>query len=244
MPEGPSIVILKEECQQFAGKKLLAFDTEASALEPDLFLHRKVVAFKSWGKHFLICFAHDTTIRIHLLLFGSYRINSTRDITPRLHLAFPNGFINFYTSSVQLIQKPLDEVYDWSVDVMNEAWDAAAARKKIKAAGNNIIADVLLDQKIFAGVGNIMKNEVLFRTRIHPESVAAQLPPAKITALLKEIVQYSFEFLAWKKEGVLKKHWEAHTKTICPRCHIPFIKKYTGKLKRRSFFCTNCQVYY
>lgn len=243
MPEGPSIVILKEALQPFAGKKVLEFSGPAT-IPADDFLQLKVTAFKSWGKHLLICFKQNSTIRIHLLLFGSYRINETRNLEPRLHLAFPNGFVNFYTSSVQLIQQPLDEVYDWSADVMNEQWDEKAARQKLKAAGSRMIGDVLLDQQIFSGVGNIIKNEVLFRIKVQPESVTGNIPPAKIKQLLKEAVNYSFEFLEWKKEGVLKKHWQAHTKKNCPRCHIPFVKKYTGKTKRRSFYCTNCQVCY
>lgn len=242
MPEGPSIVILKEALQPFTGKKVLEF-TAPESIPEALLLHQKVIAFKSWGKHLLICFKKGT-IRVHLLLFGSYLINETRSIKPRLHLAFTNGFVNFYTSSVQLIEKPLEEVYDFTADVMSEQWDEKAARKKLTAAGDHMITDVLLDQHIFSGVGNIIKNEVLFRIRVHPESLVRNIPPAKIKALLKEAVKYSFEFLEWKKEGVLKKHWQAHTKKTCPRCHIPFIKKHAGKTKRRSFFCTNCQVLY
>jgi endonuclease-8 len=161
-----------------------------------------------------------------------------------LHLAFSNGELNFYTSSVLILPDPVDETYDWSADVMNDQWNPAAARKKLKAAAGKMIGDVLLDQQIFAGVGNIIKNEVLFRIRVQPESITGHIPPKLINALLKQVVQYSFEFLEWKKEGVLKKHWQAHTKKTCPRCHIPFVKKYTGTTKRRSFFCTNCQILY
>lgn len=242
MPEGPSIVILREALEPFTGQRVQ--DISAPAAVPvEQLLHQKVTAFKSWGKHFLICFKSGT-IRIHLLLFGSYRINEERTIKPRLRLEFKTGYVNFYTSSVLFLPQPADELYDWSADVMNEHWDAKAARKKLKAIPDTLICDALLDQQIFAGVGNIIKNEVLWRLRIHPESRTGNIPTAKITALLKEAVKYSFEFLDWKKQGVLKKHWQAHTKKTCPRCDIPFVKKYTGKTKRRSFFCTNCQVQY
>ena len=60
----------------------------------------------------------------------------------------------------------------------------------------------------------------------------------------KRIRNYSFDFLKWKKDYVLKKHWLAHTKKTCKRCNIPLIKKYCGKTKRRTFFCENCQVKY
>ena len=56
--------------------------------------------------------------------------------------------------------------------------------------------------------------------------------------------QYSFDFYEWKKAYVLRKHWLAHTKRICPRCDIPFSKGHLGKTMRRSFYCENCQVLY
>jgi endonuclease-8 len=127
---------------------------------------------------------------------------------------------------------------------MNKAWNARKASAKLKAHPHMLVCDALLDQDIFAGVGNIIKNEVLFRIRLHPQSRVGKLPPAKRRALLKEAVQYSFDFLEWKKAFVLKKHWLAHTKKTCPRCHIPFQKAYLGKTNRRSFFCNNCQVLY
>lgn len=242
MPEGPSIVILKEAVQAFKGKKILEAGGYAK-INYDLIINKKVKDVKSWGKHFLICF-DSFFIRVHLLLFGTYRINEQKNVNPSLSLRFANGELNFYTSSVQLTEKEADEVYDWSGDVMNKAWNARKASAKLKACPDMLVCDALLDQQIFAGVGNIIKNEVLFRIRLHPESRLGKIPPAKKRALLKEAVQYSFDFLEWKKAFVLKKHWLAHTKKICPRCNIPFQKAHLGKTKRRSFFCNNCQVLY
>lgn len=103
---------------------------------------------------------------------------------------------------------------------------------------------MLLDQDIFAGVGNIIKNEILYRVKIHPESILGEIPASKINKLIDEARHYSFQFLDWKRNYELKKHWLAHTKKICLRCNHPIIKKYTGVKKRRSFICTNCQILY
>jgi endonuclease-8 len=146
---------------------------------------------------------------------------------------------------VKLLEGGPDELYDWSGDVMSDDWDAAKARKKLKAAPDELVCDALLDQDIFAGVGNIIKNEVLFRIRVHPESRVGALPPRKLTELIKEARNYSFDFLKWKKAFELRKHWLAHAKKECPRDHIPLEKvKHLGKRKRRAFFCTKCQKLY
>lgn len=243
MPEGPSIVILKEAVQQFKGKKVIKASGNSKQLDTSIFNEQTIMDFKSWGKHFLICFSR-LTIRIHMMMFGSYRINEHTDKPARLHLQFESGELNFYACSLKLIEQPLDETYDWSADVMNPAWDAEKAIRKIKQQPQLLACDALMDQQLFAGVGNIIKNEVLFRTRIHPLSLINQLPPEKLKELLTESVNYSFDFLKWKKEFTLKKHWLAYNQKICPRNHVPFHKANTGKSHRRSFFCTECQVFY
>jgi len=243
MPEGPSIVILKEQVAAFSGRSILSA-TGNTKVDKDVMAGQKVVAFRSWGKHFLICLPR-LTVRIHFLLFGSYSIDQQTKPNPRLHLKFENGDLYFYTCSVRLLEGDINELYDWSVDVMNDAWDAKKARKRLKAVPDALVCDALLDQDIFAGVGNIIKNEVLFRIRVHPESQVGALPPRKLTEMIREARNYSYDFLKWKKEFVLRAHWLAHTKTQCPRDHVPLIKvKHMGKARRRAFYCEVCQKLY
>jgi endonuclease-8 len=240
MPEGPSIVILKEAVQEFKGQKILNVAGN-SKLDIQRLCGETISDFKSWGKHFLICFP-GFAVRIHFMLFGSYRINETKETAARLGLQFENGQLNFYACSVQFIDEDVDMIYDWSADVMSENWDTKKAKRKLKSQPQALVCDALLDQNIFAGVGNIIKNEVLFRIFVHPLSEIGKLPPKKLKALTEEARNYSFDFLVWKKAFVLKKHWLAHTKKTCPRCNIPFTKQHLGKTNRRSFYCENCQV--
>jgi endonuclease VIII len=243
MPEGPSIVILKEQVQKFTGKKILEVGGNTK-IDLAGIAGNKLITFKSWGKHFLIVLPKQT-IRIHFMLFGSYSIDEKTKPHPRLHLKFKTGDLYFYACSVKILPGDIDSQYDWSADVMNDFWDSGKARKKLKSCPDELVADALLDQDIFAGVGNIIKNEVLFRIRIHPESLIGVIPVRKLSELIKEARNYSFDFLKWKKAFELKKHWLAHTKKICPRDHIPFVKvKHLGKRKRRAFFCEKCQKLY
>ena len=243
MPEGPSIVILKEAIKSFEGKKVIAVDGNTK-IGKEQFLNKKVIAFKSWGKHFLICFK-GVSLRIHFLLFGSYSINERKEgRTPRLSLAFKNGELNLYACGVRIIEEDLDKIYDWAADVMSEAWDEKKAIKKLKALPTMMVCDALLEQDIFSGVGNIIKNEVLYRIKVHPEALVGHLPAARLKLLVAEARIYSFDFYEWKKQFVLRKHWKAHAKKVCERCDVALIKKVTGKKKRRSFFCENCQKLY
>src|SRR5690606_12246108 len=88
-----------------------------SKLALDKIQGEKVQDFLSFGKQFLIQL-ETFTIRIHLLLFGTYRINERKETPARLSLVFGNGEINFYGCSVNFITNQLDGLYDWSADVM------------------------------------------------------------------------------------------------------------------------------
>ena len=242
MPEGPSIVILKEAVQEFTGQKVLAVSGNGK-IDIDRLENQTVIDFKSWGKHFLICF-EKFTIKIHLLMFGTYRINERKATTPRLSLTFSNGEINLYTCSAKFLEGNVNLHYDWSADVMNEEWNPISAKQKLKKIPEQMICDAILDQNIFSGVGNIIKNEVLYRACVHPESLVGKIPLATMTKIIYECSNYSFEFLDWKKNFVLKNHWLAYTKKICLRCDLSIVRKQTGVKKRRSFYCPICQKLY
>lgn len=243
MPEGPVLLILKEEIQQFKHKKVIAAKGYTPALIPEMLVGKTITDIKTWGKHLLICFP-KFTVRVHLMLFGSYRINSRGKRNATLHLQFDTGEINFYISKIALIDEPLDEIYDWQADVMGDKWDTEKAIARLKATPKALIGDALLNQKIFSGVGNIIRNEALFRARLHPENRIANIPDHKLHELIKETINYSFDFLKWRKQGVLSKHFEAYERQTCPRDHIPFHKADLGKTKRHTYYCDVCQVFY
>ena len=241
MPEGPSIVILRDACQRFVGKKVLRAGGNSKLIDVQRMAGRRVRDILSWGKHFLIRFP-GFSLRVHFMLFGSYRIDDRRETTPRASLEFANGELNLYACSVKYIEERLEDVYDWSSDVMSPEWDPAAARRKLKAHPDMLVCDALLDQSMFSGVGNIIKNETLFRVRLHPASRIGSLPPRKLTELVREARNYTFDFLEWKRAFVLKKHWLVHNKGTCPRCDIPLQRRHMGKHRRRTFYCDNCQI--
>jgi endonuclease-8 len=244
VPEGPSLVILKEETARFEGQDIVRAEGNTTTIDPAALVGQPILSLRTWGKHFLIELP-TTALRIHFLLFGSYRVDERKDKPPRLSLGTADGGeLNFYACSVKEIDGDLDAAYDWSADVMSDQWDPARARKKLRAAPDMLACDALLDQTIFSGVGNIIKNEVLFRIRVHPLSTVGSLPAARLRALVQEARQYSFDFLEWKKAYVLKAHWLAHAQTVCPRCNVRFTKAHLGRSKRRSFFCERCQKRY
>ncbi|NOT76015.1 MAG: endonuclease [Cyclobacteriaceae bacterium] len=242
MPEGPSILIAKEKLSELKGKKIISVTGDAK-IDMVRIIGNRITDLKSWGKHFLICFP-KFFLRIHFMMFGTYRLNERKAAHPRLRLAYKEGEVNFYTCIITLHEGLPADFYDWEKDIMSHQWNSRKAKNSLKILDKAMVCDVLLDQSIFSGVGNIIKNESLFRARIHPESRVGALPPVKVTAMIKEAHDYSFDFYRWKKINELSKHFLVYEKSDCPRCKIPLVKKYIGKGKRLTCFCSNCQILY
>ena len=241
MPEGPSIFILREQLSAFAGKKV--HEVEGTAKTDIAQIEGKTIkSIRSWGKHLLICFDRFH-VDIHLLMFGTVRVNERKELKPRLSMRFSrNQEINFYTCQVRIVDG--EPAYDGSADVLSPEWNNARAGRKLKEYPDEMICDLLLDQNIFAGVGNIIKNEVLWYQRLHPENRLGGLSAGKRRAMIREAVRFSYQFLAWKREFVLKKNLKVHGKKVCPRCGLKLVLSYPGKRRRRSFYCGGCQRVY
>lgn len=111
-------------------------------------------------------------------------------------LPFEDGReFNFYACAIkapELAGTSLEKLYDWRADVMSELWKPALALKKLRAVPDKLACNALLDQNIFSEVGNIIKNEVLFRLRIQQLSQVGALSPAKLRAHLGTTKRRSF----------------------------------------------------
>jgi len=244
MPEGPSILLMKENLQKFVDKKVMESSGNAK-FDKEVLKNKTLKEIRTFGKQTYLIF-NEFAVRIHLLMFGSYSIDEQTkpDKNLRLSLVFKKGGIYIYNCSVKLVDLEFLAKIDWEADVMSDQWNPEKARQKLIANPKMMACDALMNQDIFSGVGNIIKNEVLFRIGVQPESLLGNLPSGKLEELIAEARNYSFDFLKWKRDFVLKKHWLVHTKSICPKCGEKLIKKQTGLGKRRSFYCSNDQKLY
>ena len=239
--EGPSLVIATEEFKPFLKRKIRSAEGTAK-LPFDEIEGTCLTKTRSWGKHFLLFFT-KTQLRIHFLMFGSYRIDDPRpDREPKLLLDFGESTIYFYSCAIKAMPKGFEKDYDWSTDLMSEEWDPKAALAKIKEEPKAMVCDVLMDQEIFSGLGNIMKNEILYNLKMHPETRVSDLTPARRRKLVTEAQDYSWRFYDWKKENVLKRNWKIMRKKVCPRCESKVVKAQTGELERWSHYCPRCQL--
>jgi len=242
MPEGPSIVLAKEALRPLIGLTVKTAEGNTKKVDIEKLSNTRLKSVRSWGKHLLLKF-NDLTLRVHFLMFGSYTVSTPKPgRSPRLAIYLENGEALFlYACAITTIEGPVSRIYDWSADVMSSKWNPEKAKTKLRKHPNALICDALLDQEIFSGVGNIIKNEVLFRMRVHPLNKVEDIPIRRLKAIVEDAREYSFLFLKWKRAFVLKKHWQAHARKKCPRDGHTLTKIYPGVRRRRAFFCDHCQ---
>lgn len=247
--EGPSIHLAAEQLAPFIGRRIREVDGN-SRIGIERFRRQTVRDIFAWGKH--LVFQFDTfALRVHFMLWGTFAasVKGTsvtgdyrRGSAPRLMLTFAIGEITIWSASLKFIEHAhARDTYDFSADVLADDWDPQAALKKARRHPRAEIADVLLDQAIFAGVGNIIKNEVLFRTRTSPMARVGRLPARKLRQIVDDARTFSFRFLELRRVFALRKNLEIYGRSECPVCAGRVSRRVHGTRGRRSFFCAACQ---
>lgn len=248
--EGPSLLLAAENLVYFRGKKIKVVSGNTK-IGKERLLNKTVLDIFSWGKHLVFQF-DSFAIRTHFLMYGSFTADvNGKSVTgdyripkrdPRLAMEFSNGNIKMYNCSIKLFETPdLKSTYDFSINIMSDKWSSGSAFTKIREQPEEEIADVLLDQEIFAGVGNIIKNESLFLAKINPLTKVKDLSDKQLKDLIEFTHKYSWQFYEWRKKFELKKHYQVYRKSVCPICSGKVTWKTTGKRARRSFWCPHCQ---
>lgn len=115
------------------------------------------------------------------------------------------------------------------------------------------IKNILMEQEIVAGLGNIYATDTLFLAGIHPETITTNIKMKHLEKIinaaklvLNESIKNRGSTLADKmyvdifgKSGNQQNYFKIYTKEICPSCNKKvLVKKING---RGTYFCENCQ---
>jgi endonuclease-8 len=247
--EGPSLVILKEELEPFVGKRVLK--VVGNTKQPKESIDRHTLCdIETWGKQLFLTFSAPGRSRppivtkTHFLMFGSYRINNPKlGRSPRLELHFRNGVVSFYACSVKFGADDYLKNLDPRVDLMSSCWDNAHVVDLMGPKRSAFLCDLFLDQSVFAGSGNIVKNEVLFNIRRHPLTKLAQVSGRDWPRLAEAVHEYCWKFYEWKRQFQLRRHWQVYRQSRCPLCDRKLTTDKVGKFLRRTFYCPKHQVH-
>ena len=159
---------------------------------------KSVARVTAHGKHLVIELDDGAYARVHLGMYGRWRFydRATGEaalgkLSPgRASLALVTDdavyiFVGARTIEIAQRRAPMrgQAVASLGPDVLADDFDSRQAASRAAVHSSRTIADVLLDQRVASGIGNVYKSEALFLRGIDPRTPAGQLTEAQLVAL-------------------------------------------------------------
>jgi endonuclease VIII len=211
MPEGHTLHRLATSLSEsFAGRELRVsspqgrFAGEAAQLDGV-----RLLSAQSAGKHLFLDFDGDRVVHVHLGLIGGFEVHRDVDEVPepvgqvRLRLVRPPSAADGDHASYADLrgatrgdlatnQRRDDVVPRLGPDPLRPDADAMRAWLRMSRSPR-AIGDLLMDQAVLAGVGNVYRAEVLFRHRTHPLRPGRTLRVGQWRAMWDDLVDLMSE---------------------------------------------------
>ena len=199
MPEGDTIYRAARPLNTaLAGQQVMRFETGLAQLaqidRDEPLAGRTVERVAAAGKHLLMTFSQELVLRTHMRMNGSwhiYRHGERWQMPPRamriridtadwVAVAFNVHVAEFVRATALSRHRPVATL---GPDLLGE-FDSARALTSIRARPARPLHEVLLDQRVMAGIGNVYKSELLFLSHLHPDTPAAAVSDEQLLALM------------------------------------------------------------
>lgn len=195
MPELPDIEVfsrnLKKACKGKEVKKIKVVNGKKLKDKPkDLskaLERKKIVDVYRKGKELRFEFSGGIIMGMHLMLTGDlhpFEGKNERKSTI-VEFYFKDGTGLALTDRMKNANVRLDPVDKEGIDALDKKLNYKKLKEILNSKAN--IKNVLLDQDKIAGIGNGYSDEILWKSRISPFSIASSVPDERIRELAKNI---------------------------------------------------------
>ncbi len=175
MPEGNEIhAFAQRHAAMFAGKKVRVDSPNGRVSDAEILDGRKLLGVDAVGKHLGYNFGRDLVLHVHLGMYGDFREG-------KMPLPEVKGAVRLriYTKTDWLELRGGTDTSIFS----HTKWESLLKRLgpdplrqgAVPSPGfekilkrNTPVGALLMDQSVFAGIGNIYRAELLFRARMNP----------------------------------------------------------------------------
>ena len=273
MPEGDTIFRAARTLHRaLAGAVVTGFESAFPRLtrvhDDTPITGRTVESVKANGKHMLMAFSGGLVLRTHMRMNGSWHIyrpgerwqRSRRDM--RIVIATPArvavGFnipVAEWLKTRALESHP--ELRRLGPDLLADDFDPVEAARRLRARSDAEVAEVLLNQRVMAGIGNVYKCEVLFACRVNPFAAVRTLSDEQIACLvatarrflranvsegLAAMTTYLGFRRTTRRDHPGERLWVyGRAGDRCRRCGAPVRIAKQGRDARLTYWCAACQ---
>ena len=266
MPEGDTIFRAARTLHEaLAGEKVTRFETALAPLaridDQERIAGRTIERVHAAGKHLIIDFSGGLHLRTHMRMNGSWHIYrpSERWKRPRRDMRVVIATDRFVAVGFNI---PVAEFLDDRAlrrqgdlrrigpDLLAGDFDPEEAVRRIAARPDGEIANVLLNQRVVAGIGNVFKSEILFLAGVNPFAKCATIAEPelrRLVAISRKILRYNVEHGG--ADRVTRNTLDRSSKLWvygrrgepCRRCATPIEYRKQGPDARGTYWCPRCQ---
>jgi endonuclease-8 len=237
MPEGDSLHRAARRLQVLVGEEVRAEapHPRGSAVA-GLVDGRRLVSVHAVGKNLLLEFDGGIVIRSHLRMRGRWSVvpaGSKRVGRPWLVLHGRAQEAVLWNGPVLELER--GKTARLGPDIL--AGRIEAARLRIVDQRREL-GDVLLDQRVVAGIGNVWKAEALWHARVSPWRAVGDTSDEELRSALGEAARLMHASL----EGG-RPHRSVYRRAgrPCPRCGTAICSRGQGDGNRTAYWCPGCQ---
>jgi formamidopyrimidine-DNA glycosylase len=259
VPELPELEVFKRyvdstslhqniETIEVKNRKVLG---RASAGELKLGLEgRRFESTRRHGKHLFVELGGGRWLLLHFGMTGSLKYYKDADEEPalaRVLISFGNGYHLAFDDQrlfgkVDLIEDPDGYIEENKLGPDPLNLDFPAFRERLGGRRGGIKA-TLMNQRIFAGIGNIYSDEILFQVRLHPKTSVARLNEGALHELHEQtgrVLRVAIE-RGTNPGGLPESFLLPHRRAgeDCPRGNAKIQK--TKAAGRTAYYCPTCQ---
>jgi endonuclease-8 len=274
VPEGDTIYRAAQALgQALEGKVVTRFETAlaplASVDDDAPVAGRTVERVESRGKWLLIHFSGDLILVTHMRMSGSwhlYRVGerwrrSRREMRAVVAtaefeaVAFNVPVAKFYTADTLARHSEIPKL---GPDLLGAEFAVDEAKARLLAHGDQEIANVLLNQRVMAGLGNVYKSEVLFACGVHPFRLVRTLTPVEAECILDRAQRFLEANVKSGADGGMVTYTGLRRTTRaddpgarlwvyrrqakeCRRCGAAILMRRQGTGARSTYWCPVCQ---
>ena len=228
MPEGHSLELLARRLEPIVGCQVTAGPLCGS----------RVTAVEARGKHLLVHGDRGRSLTVHLGMNGRVRLTEPgRGWGPAV-LRTPACDV-VITGTRRIAERPTRRAAPaLGPDLLHGRFSAVEYLRRARML-ERPLGELLLDQRVLAGIGNIVRCEVLWEAGQDPFQAVSGTSDR---TLLELAVRARRQLRRGVRSGRLDSHVHHRAGRRCPRCRRPIESRMHGEQPRIVYWCPGCQA--
>ena len=254
MPEGDTLARTSATMHRWlAGREITAAITRVDGFPADRLVGRTIEGVDAWGKNLMIRLDGGQVLHTHLRMTGSWHVYPTGhpwrrpERQARLILTCGDRVAVCFNAPVVELLRPGAELRHPSLaglgpDVLHEDIRLDEVRRRARAGPpDRPLGELLLDQRVVAGIGNIWRSEALFACGLNPWTSVSAITDDQLDALVTTAGRL-MRRAAGSRTGVpTKVAVYRRAGQPCRSCRTPIKARRQGEQARTAYWCPTCQ---